>query len=112
MHGRIFATLPDDQHLHVFVDLDEIHLAVAENPLTCEGLWWGTRLRAVRVDLHAANGEVAAELLKGAWQRKAPLRLQRGQHSAQTEEGGLSPRDGSDELLRTRSKTEFGPPGL
>ena len=42
---------------------------------TCEEVWWGKRLAAVRVDLTRADAERLAELLSDAWEHKAPKRL-------------------------------------
>ena len=64
---RIFATLPDGDHLHVMLDEDGIRDAVAEFPAWCEEKWWGRRLAALRVRLPAADPAVVAELLQDAW---------------------------------------------
>jgi len=73
---RIFATVPpDDAHLHVFVDENDSRAAVAENPVAFEELWWGRRLRGVRVNLAAADADRVCELLEDAWRKKAPRRL-------------------------------------
>ena len=73
-HGRpsyrrrvIFATVPDDGHLHVMLDEEGIRDAVAEHPGWCEEKWWGKRLAAVRVDLATADPAVVRELLEDAW---------------------------------------------
>jgi hypothetical protein len=73
--GKIFATLPDPDHLNVMVEEEEIRAAVAENPSVCEEQWWGRRLAAVRVDLTAADEALVSELLIDAWLRKAPRSL-------------------------------------
>ena len=65
----IFATLPDEEHLHVLLSEDEIRDAVAESPGFCEEKWWGKQLAAVRVDLSAANSAIVAELLEDAWRQ-------------------------------------------
>jgi len=65
----IFATLPDDQHLHVMVSEDDIRDAVAESPGFCEEKWWGKKLAAVRVDLSLADPAIVAELLEDAWRQ-------------------------------------------
>ena len=64
---RIFATLPDPDHLRVMLPEEEIRAAVAEWPDWCDELWWGKRLAAVRVTLAAAPADVVAELLQDAW---------------------------------------------
>ena len=65
---KIFATVPDDGHVHVrvMVDEGEILAAVAENPDACEAFWWGSRLACVVVDLRVVPREALAELLAEA----------------------------------------------
>lgn len=69
--GKIFATLPATEHVNVMVDEGEVHAMVAMHPAACEELWWGKRLRGVRVNLAAATLRVVGELLEDAWRRKA-----------------------------------------
>jgi hypothetical protein len=69
--GRIFATLPDDAHLNVMLDEGDVHAMVAMHWAACEALWWGKRLRGVRVNLAAATPRVVGELLEDAWRRRA-----------------------------------------
>jgi hypothetical protein len=64
---RIFATLPDDDHLRVMLPEQEIRAAVAEWPDWCSELWWGARLSAVEVTLDRCDPAVVAELLQDAW---------------------------------------------
>jgi hypothetical protein len=68
---RIFATLPDEGHLHVMLPEEEIRAAVAEWPGWSEEKWWGKKLTALRVDLAACDPDVVAELLEDAWRRNA-----------------------------------------
>jgi hypothetical protein len=76
VRGKIFATVPaDGAHLHVFVDEPEIRACVEEDPGAFGELWWGKRLRGVRVDLAVAAPERVFGLLAEAWRRKAPSRL-------------------------------------
>jgi len=63
----IFATMPDDEHLHVMLNEDEIRDAVAESPGFCEEKWWGKKLAAVRVSLPLADERIVRELLQDAW---------------------------------------------
>jgi hypothetical protein len=72
---KIFATVPDEGHLHVMVGPEETDMAVRAAPHAFEELWWGKRLAGVRVDLAAADRELLAVLLSEAWRRKAPKRL-------------------------------------
>jgi hypothetical protein len=73
--GRIFATLWDGHHMNVMLDEPGIQTAVQCRPEACTELWWGKRLRAVRVDLNRTDPNDLAELLADAWEQKAPRRL-------------------------------------
>ena len=64
---RIFATLPDAEHLHVMLEDGDIRAAVAEFPEFCEEKWWGKKLAAARITLPAADDTIVAELLEDAW---------------------------------------------
>ena len=64
---RIFATLPDETHLHLMLVEEEIRAAVAEWADWAEEKWWGKRLAALRVDLTRCDEDVVAELLEDAW---------------------------------------------
>ena len=87
--GKIFATVPTDgEHLHVFVDDDEIRAAAAEDPKAFEELWWGKKLSGVRVNLAHADDDRLAELLRDAWLRKAPKRLAADQLETTEQRGG------------------------
>lgn len=56
VHGKIFATVPDDHHIRVMLGDDEAILgSVAENPGVCEPFYWGRRLACVLVDLRTAD---------------------------------------------------------
>jgi hypothetical protein len=74
--GKIFATVPPgDEFLHIFVDEEEVHASVAEDPKTFEELWWGKKLSGLRVILERADAAQVGELLEEAWRRKAPKTL-------------------------------------
>jgi hypothetical protein len=73
--GRIFATLWDGEHMNVMVDEPGILTAVQSHPDVCAEVWWGKRLAAVRVHLTGADPDLLSELLRDAWERKAPARL-------------------------------------
>jgi hypothetical protein len=47
---------------------------VAIDPEGCEELWWGKRLRGVRVDLARVDPDVFVDMLGDAWRRKFPPR--------------------------------------
>jgi hypothetical protein len=73
--GKIFATLWDPAHVNVFLDEAGIRTAVEAHPEACTPFWWGRRLRAVQVNLDAANADLLSDLLADAWEGKAPKRL-------------------------------------
>ncbi len=73
--GKIFATQWDEEHMNVMLDEGGILTAIHGNPETCEEVWWGKRLAAVRVNLRRADAGMLADLLAEAWERKAPKRL-------------------------------------
>ncbi len=75
--GRIFATQWDAHHMNVMLDEGGIRAAVFRDPGTYGDVWWGRRLRAVRVDLRRADAGSLARLLREAWELKAPARLLR-----------------------------------
>jgi hypothetical protein len=75
--GRIFATLWDENHLNVMLDEGGVRTAIHSRPETCEEVWWGKRLVAVRVDLRRVDADTLATLLADAWEGKAPKRLLR-----------------------------------
>jgi hypothetical protein len=61
--------------MNVMVDHDGILTAVQASPEICAEVWWGKRLAAVRVDLRLADADLLGELLRDAWERRAPARL-------------------------------------
>jgi hypothetical protein len=73
--GKIFATLWDPEHMNVMLDEPGILTAVQSHPAVCAEVMWGKRLAAVRVDLRGAGEQLLAELLRDAWEGKAPARL-------------------------------------
>ncbi len=75
IRGKIFATVPDKQHLRVFVDEHDSRAAAAEDPDAFELLWWGKKLSGLSVTLAAVDRDRLQELLDDAWRRKAPKRL-------------------------------------
>ena len=77
IRGKIFATLPDDDHLRVMLDEAEINAAVAEYPTACTEFYWGKRLACVVVSLTGAPAGLLRELLTEAWLCKAPKSLVR-----------------------------------
>jgi len=73
VRGKIFATVPPDEaHLHVFVDEEEITASLAENPAAFEPLRWGDRIRGLRVNLAPAPESRVSELLAGILAAQGP----------------------------------------
>ncbi len=61
--GKIFATVPDDDHIRVMLAEDDIRAAVAEHPDLCAPMSWGARLACVVVDCRTAPPALVKELL-------------------------------------------------
>ena len=78
VRGKIFATVPDADHVRLMFDPDVARVIVRADPDACEELWWGKRLSGVTVGLARADHRRFADLLEDAWRRKAPQRLQLG----------------------------------
>jgi hypothetical protein len=75
VRNKIFATVPDDQHVRIMVAEEEALAACAEAPAGCELLYWGAKLRGVTVAVKATPAPLIAELLTEAWRQKAPPAL-------------------------------------
>lgn len=74
--GKIFATAPPEgEHLHIFVAEEDREPALVMAPGIIEKLWWGGKVRGLRVALARANLPLVTELLKKAWLRRAPKTL-------------------------------------
>jgi hypothetical protein len=76
--GRIFATLWDAEHMNVMLDEPGILTATQTHAETCQEVWWGKRLAAVRVTLPLADEAQLQELLEDAWESKQGPRRRRG----------------------------------
>lgn len=72
VRGRIFATVPDAEHLRIMASEEEIRAAVAAAPATYAPLYFGGRLACVVAELSSAEVGRLRELLLDAWLRKAP----------------------------------------
>ncbi len=77
VRGKIYATVPDDDHIRIMLDENEIHAVVADNPEVCAEVYWGKQLSCVVVNLSMASRELLAELITEAWLRKAPKSVAR-----------------------------------
>ncbi len=75
--GRIFATVPDAEHLRVMLGAEEVIAAVTAYPTCCEPFYWVSRLACVVVSLNEASPELVRDRLMEAWCRKAPRRMVR-----------------------------------
>jgi len=75
VRGKIFATVPDDEHVRVMVEEGEIRAAVSQNPVVFHEFYRGKRLACLVVDLTGTSPHQLRELLTEAWLRKAPVSL-------------------------------------
>lgn len=76
IRGKIFATVPPGgEYLHVFVEDEEQELMVSVAPKAYEKLWWGKKVVGLRVKLSMAKSQDVKDLLRSAWERKAPKSL-------------------------------------
>jgi hypothetical protein len=74
--GKIFATAPPGgAYLHIFVADEDRELPLLMEPGVIEKLWWGGKVRGLRVTLQSAKKPMVAGLLKKAWLHKAPKAL-------------------------------------
>jgi hypothetical protein len=73
--GKIFATLWTEERMNVMLDEGGILTAVQERPDACSEVWWGKRLAAVRVELSGVEPALLEQLLREAWELRAPKRL-------------------------------------
>jgi hypothetical protein len=80
VRGKIFATLPDADHIRVMAGEAEILAAVAEESSSCEQLYWGNRLACVVVDVRTVLPDLLRSLLSEAWWRKAPKPVAQSLH--------------------------------
>jgi hypothetical protein len=87
--GRIFATVPDPEHLNVMIDPFDVESVVLEEPEACSELRWGKKVSGVRLDLRLASPKLVGDLLEAAWRRRVPRRLL----AAREREGGRRDRD-------------------
>src|SRR5260370_17743309 len=73
--GRIFATLPDSDHMNVMIDPFDVEAAVPVGPDACAELRCGKNASGVRGDLAQAPPELLCHLLEASWRRRATRRL-------------------------------------
>lgn len=77
VRGKIFATVPDAQHVRALVDEEETRALAASEPGVYAEMYWGKRLACVQIALASVTPEALREVLADAWRRKAPKRLVR-----------------------------------
>ena len=76
VRGKIFATVPPDGgHVHVFAGEEFREPAVAMHPEFIEQLHWGKKVVGVRIALARAKPDIVEQLVRRAWEAKAPKRL-------------------------------------
>lgn len=76
VRGKIFVTAPPDgQHIHIFVTEEQREQALALHPGCLEKLWWGKSVRGLRMKLEAASAAVMQQLVRMAWEHRAPKAL-------------------------------------
>jgi hypothetical protein len=76
--GKIFATVPDEDHLRIMLDEHAIRAAAYEKPDVFHEFYWGKRLACLLVDLSGVTRQQLSELLTEAWLDKAPPALSDG----------------------------------
>ncbi|TMF26121.1 MAG: MmcQ/YjbR family DNA-binding protein [Chloroflexi bacterium] len=74
VRGRIFATVPDQEHLNIFIEPMDVDGVVRLDPDVFAPVMWGQEVRGVRVHLPRASSGMVRDLLTAAWRRKAPKR--------------------------------------
>jgi hypothetical protein len=76
VRGRIFVTAkPDEPHAHVFVGEAQREPALNAHPEFIEKLPWGGKVVGLRIHLTPAPADVVKDLVKAAWEAKAPKAL-------------------------------------
>ena len=71
VHGKIFATMPNDEILNVMLDEDDIRSEIRAHPAACEGQMWGKKLSALKVRIEAASQTQLRDWLTDAWRRRS-----------------------------------------
>lgn len=76
VRGKIFATVPpEEKHLHIFVGETEREIFTQSQPRAYEKLLWGKKVIGLRVTLANAKAADVKDLLRKAWELKAPKSL-------------------------------------
>ena len=74
VRGRIFATVPDQEHLNIFIEPMDVEGVVRLGPDVFAPVMWGKEVKGVRVHLPRASSGMVRDLLTAAWRTKAPKR--------------------------------------
>jgi hypothetical protein len=73
VRGKIFLTArPSESHVHVFVPGEHREPALAMHPECVAKLLWGGKVVGLRVALPGAPVGVVKDLIRIAWESKAP----------------------------------------
>ncbi|QDU69499.1 MmcQ/YjbR family DNA-binding protein [Engelhardtia mirabilis] len=72
--GRIFATVPDADHVNVMLDVEGVDAWLDRAPGALAELTWGSKVCGVAVALAAADEDLLEALLLEAWRRVATQR--------------------------------------
>lgn len=73
VRGKIFVTVPPGgQFIHVFVGDQHREPALAMHPEYLAKLTWGGKVVGLRVALELAEAPVVKQLIRLAWEAKAP----------------------------------------
>jgi len=79
LRGKILMTAdPKEPFVHVLVGDAIREPVLAMHPDCVEKLMWGKKTVGLRVDLMQAQPQLVKELLRQAWEEKAPESLRRG----------------------------------
>ncbi|MFT3763652.1 MAG: MmcQ/YjbR family DNA-binding protein [Pseudoxanthomonas sp.] len=74
--GKIFVTVPPgEKFAHVFVGDEQRDMAIVLHPEAVEPLTWGKKTVGVRISLTKAKPKFVQQLVRHAWERKAPKSL-------------------------------------
>ena len=72
---KIFATVPSNDVVRVFVEEELRDLMVGVDPKAYEKVWWGKKVVGLAITLSAAKKKDVEMLLRESWLRKAPKSL-------------------------------------
>ena len=76
VRGKIFVTaVPDEPFINVFVTDEVREPVLAMYPDWAEKLMWGKKAVGLRIDLAKADARIVQDLLRQAWEARAPKSL-------------------------------------